>query len=123
MTKGALPRVGHTPLMDREILLTEWDYTTEHLPPDLRARVAEVRQDGSWVIALSQPVNLSGGFHGRLVISARHVGYPLTRILPGPLHRLAAFLRVRLPALVPVVAVNVSTKSGGFFAVASVKLR
>jgi hypothetical protein len=115
--------MGPRSLLNAKVVLTDWEHTTERLPHCVEGIIAGDRGKDTYVVALTEPVEVSGKIEARVVVSGRHSGFPVTRVFPVFPMGLLIFRHPLSRLFAPLVAVNVETECGHFFAVACMYLK
>jgi hypothetical protein len=115
--------MGQDRLVGQQVVVGEWDYSAEELPAWVEGLVVKRKAEDTYLVSLKRPIVVAGKAERTLVLTGRHLGYPVTGIRVGPLRSLVCRSRLLARLFAPLVAVNVTTEGGHFFAIALIYLR
>lgn len=114
----------HTSIINKEIVLIDWDWIDDKGPKCVEAVIADTIGEDTYTISLLKPISLpDGSSHNKLLITGRHLGHPVIRIVPSLIRRIFIFKHPLSRMVAPLVAVNVSTLEEKFFSIACVYLK
>jgi len=116
--------MGKTTILNKEIVLTDWDWPNETGPNFIEAIVTTDYGKDKYEISLSVPLTLpDGSTHRKLIIQGRHQGFSVTKIIPSFFQSLFIFKHPLSKLFSPLVAVNVYTTKGLNFSIACAYLK
>lgn len=113
-----------TSIINKEVVLIDWDWIDDKGPKCVEAVITHSNGEDTYTISLLRPIILpDGSSHNKLLITGRHLGHSVLKIVPSFIRRIFIFKHPLSRMVAPLVAVNVSTIEGKFFSIACVYLK